>query len=282
MKWLVFGSNGWIGSMCVELLESQDEEVIRAKSRADDDKLVREELIRVNPDRVLCLVGRTHGDGIPTIDYLENPDKLVENVKDNLYAPVHLALQCNKLGIHMTYLGTGCIFTYQDNSPENGYTEDDVPDFFGSNYSIVKGFTDRLFHHMPVLNIRIRMPIIGEAHERNFITKIVGYEKVVNIPNSMTVLPELLPLMIDMAKNKVVDTVNLTNPGPVTHNEVLGLYKKHIDPEYTWKNFTEQEQNEILKSKRSNNTLNTNKLVQMYPNVKNIHDSIEHELKGKL
>jgi 3,5-epimerase/4-reductase len=282
MKWLVFGSNGWIGSMCVELLESQGEEVVHGTSRADNDKLVREELINVNPDRVLCLVGRTHGEGISTIDYLENPTKLVENIKDNLYAPIQLALQCNKMGIHMTYLGTGCIFTYQETSPGNGYTEDDIPDFFGSNYSIVKGFTDRLFHHIPVLNIRIRMPIIGEAHGRNFITKIVGYEKVVNIPNSMTVLPELLPLMIDMAKNKVVDTVNLTNPGPITHNEVLALYKKHVDPEYTWKNFTEEEQDTILKSKRSNNTLNTDKLVQMYPNVKNIHDSIEHELKGKL
>ena len=31
---------------------------------------------------------------------------------------------------------------------------------------------------------------------------------------------------------------NFTNPGAISHNEVLALYKKHVDPSYTWSNFT--------------------------------------------
>ena len=44
-----------------------------------------------------------------------------------------------------------------------------------------------------VLNLRIRMPITGDYNKRNFITKITTYEYICSIPNSMTVLPELLP-----------------------------------------------------------------------------------------
>jgi hypothetical protein len=43
------------------------------------------------------------------------------------------------------------------------------------------------------------MPIVASlVYPRNFITKIIKYDKVVNTPNSMTVLPELLPMSIEM------------------------------------------------------------------------------------
>ena len=125
-----------------------------------------------------------------------------------------------------------------------------------------------------ILNVRIRMPIVGYDHSKNFITKICTYEKVVNIPNSMTVLPELLPLMIDMSINKVNGTINLTNPGAISHNEILDMYKEIIDPNFTYQNFTEEEQKKILLSKRSNNLLDNNKLEKLYPQVKNNKDSI--------
>ena len=125
-----------------------------------------------------------------------------------------------------------------------------------------------------VLNVRIRMPITDEFNSRNFITKITTYEKICSVPNSMTVLNELLPLMIDMAKNKVTGTVNLTNPGLITHNEILEMYKEIVDNSFTWNNFSIEEQSAILASGRSNNFLETNKLQSMYPNVKNIKESV--------
>ena len=56
-----------------------------------------------------------------------------------------------------------------------------------------------------VLNLRIRMPITGEENGRNFITKIATYEKVCSVPNSMTVLPELLPLVVDMMTKRITN-----------------------------------------------------------------------------
>ena len=119
------------------------------------------------------------------------------------------------------------------------------------------------------------MPITDEINPRNFITKITNYDKICSMPNSMTVLNELLPLLIQMALNGQVGTVNLTNPGSITHNEILELYKTHVDNDFTWKNFTIEEQNKILLSKRSNIELSTEKLYDLYPNIPDIKTSIE-------
>ena len=45
--------------------------------------------------------------------------------------------------------------------------------------------------------------------------------QVIDIPNSMTVLPELLPLAIKMAKRNLTGVMNYTNPGAISHNEIL-------------------------------------------------------------
>ena len=215
MKWLIYGANGWIGGMVKKHLESLKEEVVDATARADNEVDVEKEMLEVKPDRIVSFIGRTHGPGFSTIDYLEQKGKLVENVRDNLYSPLVLAILGKRHGIHVTYLGTGCIFSYA--SDKLSFTEEDLPNFFGSGYSTVKGFTDRLMHlyREDVLNLRIRMPIVGYHHKRNFITKITNYEKICSIPNSMTVLEDMIPLLVDLAKGKTVGTVNLTNPGKI-------------------------------------------------------------------
>jgi hypothetical protein len=114
-----------------------------------------------------------------------------------------------KNNIHFTYLGTGCIFDYDNihlfGDDTKGFKEEELPNFFGSSYSIVKGYTDclmQLLYKDSALNLRIRMPITDEVNERNFITKITNYKKVCSIPNSMSVLDELLPLLIEYALEK--------------------------------------------------------------------------------
>jgi 3,5-epimerase/4-reductase len=274
MKILVYGSQGWIGQQVIEELKRKNIEFVEGICRADNIDNLELEIKLINPTHVMSFIGRTHGPGYSTIDYLEQPGKIKENVRDNLYSPITLALLTKKYNIHYTYLGTGCIFEYEDD--KISFDETDVPNFFGSGYSIVKGYTDRLMHLFDnVLNVRIRMPITGTNNPRNFITKITSYKKICSIANSMTVLPELIPIMIDLAKNKHIGTINLTNPGTITHNEILELYKEIVDPEFTWANFTVEEQNLILASKRSNNHLVTKKLESLYPNVLSIKEAVK-------
>lgn len=282
MKFLIFGHKGWIGQQVIDAISQVGHVAVGATARADDEVAVMQELALVQPDRVISLIGRTRGAGFTTIDYLEQKGKLVENVRDNLYGPLVLAQACKVHQVHLTYMGTGCIFHY-DNTEHTmangvGFAESDKPNFFGSSYSTVKGFTDRLFHVMfddSALNVRIRMPITPDDSPYNFITKIANYERVVNIPNSMTVLPALLPILVDMSVKRVTGTVNLTHPGAISHNEVLALYKKHVDPAFTWNNFSVEEQDKILLGARSNNLLDTQRLLSLYPHVDDIHTAVE-------
>ena len=229
----------------------------------------------------MCLLGRTHGtfegEYIPTIDYLEKKGKIRENVRDNLFCPVSLSILCKKYDIHLTYLGTGCIFTYTDD--KKIFTEEDDPNFFGSSYSVVKGYTDRLMHMFDnVLNVRIRMPISSDTSPRNFIVKLLKYEKICSMQNSMTVLDELLPIMCDMAINKDTGTVNLTNPGTIEHSEILDMYKEIVDPTFTYNLFSYEEQMKVIACDRSNNELDTTLLSSKY-SVKNVKDSVRDILK---
>lgn len=292
-KWLVYGHRGWIGTQFCQLIDEQNTsgnhtltggfpiEIIRGQARCDNIAEVKSELTTARPDRVILFIGRTHGtteDGKvwSTIDYLEQPGKLHENIRDNLFSPLAITLLCNSLPggpIHVTYLGTGCIFEYDTDhpfgQPVNGFSESADPNFFGSSYSIVKGFTDRTVRLLSdelgiqVLNLRIRMPITGIPNPRNFITKITNYARICSVPNSMTVLDELLPAAIQMIAKSVCGTVNLTNPGLISHDEILTMYKDIVEPDFNWVNMTIDEQNAVLASGRSNNYLDTTRLETM-------------------
>ena len=288
MKILVYGSKGWIGSQFLEILNSNSVDYVVGVSRVDDYQQLQKEVFSVKPTHIISFIGRTHGKInnviYSTIDYLEEKGKLYENVRDNLFGPVLISEVCRKNNIHYTYLGTGCIFKYDEihefESEINGFKEDSLPNFFGSSYSIVKGFTDRLMklNNTNVLNLRIRMPINDTYNPRNFITKITNYEKVCSISNSMTVLPELLPLVLKMMNNKLTGTINLTNPGLISHNEILEMFKEIVDPDFKYTNFSLEEQSKILSSDRSNNFLDTQKLESLFPEVKHIKDSVRSML----
>lgn len=283
MKVLIYGHDGWIGKQFFEII-SQTHQCVKGKSRVDCEKNVRKELQKHEPTHVISLIDRTNGElegtEYTTIDYLEKEGNLVENIRDNLYCPFVLAMLCKEKNIHYTYLGSACIFEYDSNHPfrkkHNGYIESSLPNFFGGSYSIIKGFTDRMMHMFEdnTLNLRIRMPISASSNKKNFITKIVSYEKICSIPNSMTVLPELLPYVVQLMELKYTGTINFTNPGLISHNEILRMYREIVNPNFTWSNFTMEEQNQILDSKRSNNFLETTKLQSLFPTIKNIKESV--------
>lgn len=119
------------------------------------------------------------------------------------------------------------------------------------------------------------MPISSDLNNpRNFITKISHYSKVVNIPNSMTILDELLPISIEMAKRNLRGIWNFTNPGVVSHNEILEMYRDYIDPSFKWTNFTLEEQAKVIVAARSNNEMDASKLKKEFPELLSIKESL--------
>jgi nucleoside-diphosphate-sugar epimerase len=262
MKVLVFGARGWIGQQFITNTKHNVIEI--AHTRPENYQETFDEIQQVNPDCVISFLGRTYGKDssgtlIPSIDYLEQPGKLYENMRDNFYAPFNLAQICEKQNIHFIYLGTGCIYTYTQD--KKIFTEEDQPNFFGSGYSTVKGYTDQVLRHFHnTLQLRIRMPVSKLESGRNLIDKLVNYKNICSIPNSMTVLDDMWPIIDKMIEVKEKGVYNLTNPGTAEHNWILEKYKHFFDNNHSWNLISYEEQMKYIKSERSNNEMDTSKL----------------------
>lgn len=262
MKILVIGA-GWIGSQLVDLLK--DHNPIISKIRIDQYGSIAPELDKIQPTHVLLTAGLT---GNPNVCNLESRKQ--ETFRVNIIATSVLIDECYKRGIHVTFVSSGCIYSYDEKHPIGGpgFTELDEPNFTGSVYSQSKILVEKIVKEFPnVLVLRIRMPLSDDLHPKNFITKITRYEKVINIPNSMSVLADLLPLLPNMMIRKLTGVFNFTNPGVISHNRILDLYREHIDPNFKYTNFSLEEHDKILKAKRSNNCLDVTKLVKEYPQI---------------
>ena len=269
MKILLFGRTGWIGYKLYALLK--DHEVVVAKSRLDSFCELQKELEN-NKDvtHILMAAGLT---GKPNVDWCE--DHKDEVISVNVIGTSIVAKFCYNNDIHFTYLGSGCIYEYDKEHTYNskGFTEEDKPNFDGSFYSFTKAMIQDIIKEYNGLILRLRMPITPDLYPKNFITKITKYKKVINIPNSMSILNDLLPLVPKMMTKELVGVYNFTNPGVISHNQILDLYKKYIDKSLTYENFTIEEQDKILKAKRSNNCLDVSKLLNEF-SVPHIQESI--------
>lgn len=283
MKFLLYGAAGYIGSHLKKLILERGHEVVCPPTRIES-RQVKEDLDFYKPDRVVSCTGRTHGMGpngpIRSIDYLEDHSKLNENVKDNLYGPVYLAILCSERGIHYSYVGTGCIYTSpfdEDGQALETYTEDSPPNFQGSSYSLVKGYTDQLLTQTSlskhVLTLRIRLPIAGTPNPRNTLCKLVSYPRIHSVQNSITTFT-LLPTMVDLMERGVVGGLNFCNKGSISNGRILELYREIVDQNHQWTEVSGEELAATLPAGRSNTVLDTSRLESLVPNLETAEEGV--------
>ncbi|KAL2476464.1 Trifunctional UDP-glucose 4 [Abeliophyllum distichum] len=274
LKFLIYGRTGWIGGLLGKLCEKQGIPYEYGKGRLQDRSQLLADILSVKPTHVFNAAGVT---GRPNVDWCESHK--TETIRTNVAGTLTLADVCREHGLLMLNFATGCIFEYNAAHPEGsgiGFKEEDTPNFIGSFYSKTKAMVEELLKEYDnVCTLRVRMPISSDLNNpRNFITKISKYDKVVNIPNSMTILDELLPISIEMVKRNLKGIWNFTNPGVVSHNEILEMYKKYINPEFKWVNFTLEEQAKVIVAPRSNNEMDASKLKKEFPDLLPIKESL--------
>lgn len=274
LKFLIYGKTGWIGGLLGKLCKDGDIAFEYGQGRLEDRKSILKDIKKVNPTHVFNAAGVT---GRPNVDWCESHK--VETIRTNVVGTLTLADVCKEHNLLMMNFATGCIFEYDQDHQEGsgiGFKEEDKPNFTGSFYSKTKAMVEELLREYEnVCTLRVRMPISSDlSNPRNFITKITRYDKVVNIPNSMTVLDELLPISIEMAKRNCRGIWNFTNPGVVSHNEILEMHRDYIDPEFKWMNFDLEEQAKVIVAPRSNNELDGTKLKDEFPEMLSIKESI--------
>ncbi|KAL4318461.1 hypothetical protein GQ457_18G011210 [Hibiscus cannabinus] len=274
LKFLIYGRTGWIGGLLGQLCEKLGIPFEYGRGRLEDRSSLVADIQNIKPTHVFNAAGVT---GRPNVDWCESHK--TETIRTNVAGTLNLADVCRHHGVLMMNFATGCIFEYDAAHPQGsgiGFKEEDKPNFIGSFYSKTKAMVEELLKEYDnVCTLRVRMPISSDLNNpRNFITKISHYSKVVNIPNSMTVLDELLPISIEMAKRNLTGIWNFTNPGVVSHNEILEMYKTWIDPKFQWVNFTLEEQAKVIVAPRSNNEMDASKLKKEFPELLAIKESL--------
>ncbi|CAL9751061.1 unnamed protein product [Musa acuminata subsp. burmannicoides] len=274
LKFLIYGRTGWIGGLLGKICEKQGIPYEYGRGRLEERSHLILDIQNVKPTHVFNAAGVT---GRPNVDWCESHKQ--ETIRTNVVGTLNLADVCRDHDLLLMNYATGCIFEYDAKHPERsgiGFKEEDKPNFIGSFYSKTKAMVEELLREYEnVCTLRVRMPISSDlSNPRNFITKIARYDKVVNIPNSMTVLDELLPISIEMAKRNCRGIWNFTNPGVVSHNEILEMYRSYIDPSFKWTNFTLEEQAKVIVAPRSNNEMDATKLKREFPELLSIKDSL--------
>ncbi|CAA6666856.1 unnamed protein product [Spirodela intermedia] len=262
LKFLIYGRTGWIGGLLGRLCEAKGLDYSYAAGRLEDRTQIEADVAAAQPTHVFNAAGVT---GRPNVDWCETHK--VETIRTNVVGTLTLVDVCREKGILVVNYATGCIFEYDDGhllGSGVGYKEEDTPNFVGSFYSKTKAMVEELLKSYDnVCTLRVRMPISSDLSN-----------PVVNIPNSMTILDELLPISIEMARRNLTGVWNFTNPGVVSHNEILEMYRDYVDPTFTWKNFTLEEQATVIVAPRSNNELDASKLKTEFPELLPIKESL--------
>jgi dTDP-4-dehydrorhamnose reductase len=245
---LIFG-NGYVGSRFAARIPG----AVIARADITDRQAVRKALQDHRPASVLNCAGKT---GRPNIDWCE--DHAAETMASNTLGPLVLAMECLDAGVPFAHVGTGCIYTGDDGG--GGYRETDAPNFTGNVYTRSKILSEQALRELPVLQLRLRLPIDSIPDPRNLVTKLAKYRKVIDVRNSISVLDDFVDASVALLEKRRTGIYNMTNPGSITLARILDLYKEVVDPGLTYE-VVRPDQLPALRTGRAQCTLNTDKLA---------------------
>ena len=91
---------------------------------------------------------------------------------------------CFQLDIHVTQIGSACIYTLSEEEIKHhpDFLETDEPFFQGSWYARSRLLSELSIRHYPnLLLLRIRLPIAPDLHKNNHIARLLKFEKIVDL-----------------------------------------------------------------------------------------------------
>jgi len=249
MRVLVFG-NGWLGNKFRDHFKG----TMALQTDIVNEAAVRNQITESKPDVVINAAGKV---GSPNIDWCESHKE--EVAYSNIAGPVVLAKVCNELGVKFVHLSSGCLWDQKSDATEEDHPE--PPSF----YSFSKAAADNILMSLDTqpLILRLRMPLCGERNNRNLITKVAGYEKITNLPNSMTHVDDLITTTESLLEANASGIFNVVNPGSTCLPEIMDLYKKYVDSDHEYSIISKAELLTFTEAGRSDCTLNTNKLSDL-------------------
>lgn len=271
----LLGGSGYVGQAYQALL-TQKGIPFRNLRRAELDYTdVTTLTAALNEDRPEFLINAAGYTGKPNVDACE--DDKAECLFGNAVLPGRIAAACRAAGIPWGHVSSGCIYT--GSRPDGGgFTEDDTPNFsFRTNncsfYSGTKALGEEALQGEKNVYIwRLRIPFDHRDGPRNYLTKLMRYQRLLEAENSISQLHEFVAATFACWEKKVpFGTYNVTNPGHITTREVVAMICASgvSDKDFEFFNSESEFMQIAAKTPRSNCTMDSGKLaaagIQMTP-----------------
>ena len=282
----LLGGSGYVGQAYQKLLTSKGIPFKNLKRKDLDytDVATLVEALRTDkPDFLINSAGYT---GKPNVDACET-DK-TNCLFGNAILPGRIAEACEATNTPWGHVSSGCIYT---GSRYDGteFTEADAPNFtFRQNncsfYSGTKALGEEILKNAANVYIwRLRIPFDNIESPRNYLTKLIRYENLLEASNSISQLDEFVAATFACWEKRVpFGTYNVTNPGYVTTREVVELIKESGLSTKTFNFFKDESEfmAKAAKTPRSNCIMNSGKLAAAGITMTPVKEAIRQALSN--
>ena len=232
------------------------------------------DVVRYNPQILINCVGHT-GRNVDECEIDKDTTLLAHT-----FVPVLLGEVALRHGIKLIHISSGCIYHYDYDADEH-IVEEKIPDYLDLFYSRAKIYAERalevLAGQYPVLILRIRIPLDDRPHPRNLLDKLISYKKVIDLPNSVTYIPDFIQALRHLIEIEATGIYNVVNKGGLRYPELMEAYKK-IVPDFQYEVVDHKQLNLV----RTNLILSTQKLEKSGFKVRDIHDVLDECIQGYL
>ena len=264
---ILLGSTGYVGSEFARVCKQQNIPYQCVGHRDVDlyNVAALSELLRSSG--ASFLVNCAGFTGKPNVDACEL--QRGECLLANAVLPERLAAACEEVGIPWGHVSSGCIYT-GTKADGSGFTELDPPNFSFrqdncSFYSGTKALGEECLQGAKECYVwRLRIPFDHRDSPRNYLSKVMNYQRLLDATNSLSHLREFVESCLYCWQHSVPYGIyNVTNTGSVTTRDVVemlrssGLSNKQFD-------FFEDEEEFMrlaAKTPRSNTVLDNSKAL---------------------
>ena len=285
MKILLLGGSGYVGTAFRARLTAENSGYVNLR-RTDTDYTRLPVLTRFlqehRPEFLINCAGYT---GKPNVDACELHK--TECLFANAVLPGIIREACERTGTPWGHVSSGCI--YNGSKPGGaGFTETDPPNFtFRQNncsfYSGTKALGEEVLAGAANCYIwRLRIPFNNVDNPRNYLTKVMRYDRLLEARNSLSQLDEFVQACLSCWQRRVpFGTYNVTNPGSITTHEVVELIQKSGVIQKKFAFFRDEAEFIRLAAKtpRSNCVLDTTKLQQTGIVMTEVHEAVAQALR---
>lgn len=281
----LLGGSGYVGQAYQALLTRKGipfRNVRRAELDYTNRDVLRAALEHDKPEFLINAAGYT---GKPNVDACELHKH--ECLFGNAVLPGIIAEASTAAGVPWGHVSSGCIFTGA--RPDgSGFTEEDTPNFtFRTNncsfYSGSKALGEEVLAGQPHVYLwRLRIPFDNHDNPRNYLTKLLRYQRLLEATNSISQLEEFCAATLACWEKRVpFGTYNVTNPGQVTTREVVDLIKRAGVSQKNFEFFADEREfmKTAAKTPRSNCVMDSSKLARVGIRMTEVHEAVARDLR---